>query len=338
MTPRLEPDHLARSTGDYSWGAHAVAVFAAIVTWPLIFAGGTVTSYGVGLAVPDWPTTFQTNMFLYNMWNAPFGVRVEHTHRLYGAAVGMATIVLAAWFFIADRRRSMKMLGVAALLAVIVQGVLGGLRVTRVSTILAAVHGVSGQMFFALMVSLCVLTGRDWIMTTDREPDQSHLRRRSLVNLTLVVAQIVAGAWLRHFPSQGVLVIHALLATAVLGHAAALAWRLGVRKAQIPALIPSARAMGLLVMIQVILGIAAWWMLRPFDGTPRPVTFYGALIRTGHQANGALLLAASVVLTLRAFRYLDPENRSPELIHREPNDRREALVVGKSSQYGESAA
>ena len=67
------------------------------------------------MAVPDWPTTFGINMFLYNFWNAPFGVRVEHAHRLYGAAVGLATIVLTAWFLAFERRRWMKVLGVVAL-------------------------------------------------------------------------------------------------------------------------------------------------------------------------------------------------------------------------------
>ena len=62
----------------------------------------------------------------------------------------------------------------------------------------------------------------------------------------------------------------------------------------------------LAVTIQVLLGVAAWWLLRPFDGLARPVTFYQALIRTGHQTNAALLLGASVVLTLRSFRHLSP--------------------------------
>ena len=44
--------------------------------------------------------------------------------------------------------------------------------------------------------------------------------------------------------------------------------------------------------------------LLPFDGIPRPVTFYQALVRTGHQTNGALLLAATIVATLRTFRHL----------------------------------
>jgi cytochrome c oxidase assembly protein subunit 15 len=306
MTP--DASTAARPARDpaYRRGPHWVAIFAAAFTWPLIFVGGSVTTYRVGMAVPDWPTTFGINMFLYDFWNAPFGVRVEHTHRLYGAAVGLSTIVLTAWFLLAERRRAMKWLGVLALAAVIVQGVLGGTRVTRNSTVLAAVHGVSGQAFFALMASLCVLTGRGWIEAAARRADGAHLRRRAAVTLALVAAQVVAGAWLRHFPSTAALAAHALLAASVWGHAAMLAWRVERRRREVPELVPSARAMGLAVTLQVVLGIAAWWMLRPFDGIPRTVSIVQAMVRTGHQANGALLLAASVVLTLRASRHLAP--------------------------------
>lgn len=290
----------------YRRGPHWVAVFAAVFTWPLIFVGGSVTTYRVGMAVPDWPTTFGINMFLYDFWNAPFGVRVEHSHRLYGAAVGISTIVLCAWFLLAETRRSMKWLGVLALLAVIGQGILGGTRVTRNSTLLAAVHGVSGQAFFALMASLCVLTSRGWIAAGPGRADSTHLRRRAAVTLVLVAGQIVAGAWLRHFPSTAALTWHAILAAAVWGHAAMLAVRVERSKAEVPALVPSSRAMALAVTLQVVLGIAAWWMLRPFDGIPRTVTIIQAMVRTGHQANGALLLASTVVLTLRALRHLAP--------------------------------
>jgi cytochrome c oxidase assembly protein subunit 15 len=295
----------------YKAGPHGVAVVAAIFTWPLIFVGGSVTTYRVGMAVPDWPTTFGINMFLYDFWNAPFGVRVEHAHRLYGAAVGLSTVVLAAWFLAAEPRRSMKWLGVLALVAVIGQGILGGTRVTRNSTTLAAVHGVTGQAFFALMVSLCVLTGRDWIATTSRRVDTSHLRRRTAVTLALVAAQIAVGAWLRHFSSTTSLATHALLALAVWGHAAMLVWRVERGRDEVPELVPSSRAMALAVMLQVALGVASWWMLRPFDGIPRTVTIIQAMVRTGHQANGALLLAASVVLTFRAFRHLSPAEQAP---------------------------
>jgi cytochrome c oxidase assembly protein subunit 15 len=290
----------------YRRGPHWVAVFAAVFTLPLLFVGGSVTTYRVGMAVPDWPTTFGMNMFMYDFWNAPFGVRVEHTHRLYGAAVGLATIFLTAWFLLAERRRSMKVLGIVALLAVITQGILGGTRVTQVSTLLAAVHGCLGQAFFALMVALCVLTGRDWLDGPAPTPDPAHLRRRSAWTLALIYAQVVLGAWLRHYGTVASFSAHAVLATAVWGHAAMLAWRVERHHREVPELVQSARALAMAVTLQVVLGVGAWWLLRPFDGLPRAVTFYQALIRTGHQTNGALLLGASVVLTLRSFRHLVP--------------------------------
>jgi cytochrome c oxidase assembly protein subunit 15 len=79
-------------------------------------------------------------------------------------------------------------------------------------------------------------------------------------------------------------------------------------------LVPSARAAAATSTLQIALGIVAMLYLLPFDGIPRPVSFYQALVRTGHQTNGALLLAATIVATLRTFRHLagSAANRSHE--------------------------
>jgi cytochrome c oxidase assembly protein subunit 15 len=294
----------------YRPGPHRVAVFAAVFTWPLVFVGGLVTTYRVGMAVPDWPTTFGMNMFLFRFWEAAWGVFIEHGHRLYGAAVGIATIVLCTWFLAAERRKSLKILGVVALLAVIGQGVLGGYRVRLNSTLLAAIHGCTAQAFFALVTALCVLTGRDGSGEIPHQADSGGLRRLSLLTLVLVASQIVAGAWLRHFGPPASLVLHAILAAAVLVSAVRTAGAVEARKHELPVLVPSARTLGFLALFQVGLGVLAWWLLRPFDGTPRFVTTAHGLVRTGHQANGALLLAAAVVLTLRSYRHLAPAVQS----------------------------
>ena len=54
-------------------------------------------------------------MFLYDFWNA-FGVRVEHTRQLCARRSG-CTVFLAVWFVLAEPRRSLKWLGVLALVA-----------------------------------------------------------------------------------------------------------------------------------------------------------------------------------------------------------------------------
>ena len=183
----------AAAAGPYRRGPFWIALFATVFTLPLLFVGGSVTTYRVGLAVPDWPTTFGDNMFVYDFWNAPFGVRIEHAHRLYGAAVGLATLVLAGWFLAFERRAWIKWLGVLAVVAVIVQGILGGTRVTEVSTLLAAVHGCMGQAFFGLLVTLCVVTGRRWSKAGPPVVDSERLRHELLINLGLVGASSVWG-------------------------------------------------------------------------------------------------------------------------------------------------
>ncbi len=298
---KTNPDADFEPARGYRPGPHRVAILAAVFTWPLLFVGGLVTTYKVGMAVPDWPQTFGANMFLYNFFQAPWGVFGEHTHRLYGAAVGLFTILLMVDFLAFDRRRWMKWLGVLALVAVIGQGVLGGYRVRLNSTMLAAIHGVTAQAFFGFMVALCVLTGRGWFAKARPAADVRKYRSLSASGLFLVYAQVVLGAWLRHYGDFHALVVHSILAFLVFGHLSAVVIRVERHKADVPELLPAARAMGLLLILQIALGIGAWWLLRPYDGVARPVTLLAALVRTGHQANAGLLLASAVVLTLRAF-------------------------------------
>jgi heme a synthase len=288
----------------YRPGPHWMAVCAAVFTLPLLYVGGTVTTYRVGLAVPDWPTTFGENMFSYDFWNAPFGVRVEHAHRLYGAAVGLATLLLCGWLLLFEPRRWLKALGVLALGAVVVQGILGGTRVTQVSTFLAAIHGITGQAFFGLMVALCVFTSRKWFAQRTGTEIPRYFRFLAAAILSLVVCQIGLGSWSRHFAALPAFATHALLAAVV--------WTMGVvalvtiernRQPLLP-MAASARMLVALTTLQVLLGAVALLGLLPLDGIPRPTTFAQAVVRTGHQTNGALILAASVVLCLRANRQL----------------------------------
>ena len=108
---------------------HRFAQFVVGCTVLLVLAGSLVTSTGSGLAVPDWPTSYGWNMFTFPPSKWVGGIFYEHGHRLIASTVGFLTIILAAWLWRADPRRWMKRLGVVALGAVIVQGVLGGITV-----------------------------------------------------------------------------------------------------------------------------------------------------------------------------------------------------------------
>lgn len=310
MTTRTETE-FAPPTPSYRPRAHWFALLATAFTWPLLFVGGLVTTYKIGMAVPDWPTTFGMNMFLYDFFKAPWGVFGEHTHRLYGAAVGLFTLLLMLESWVFDRRRWIKVLGLVALLAVIAQGVMGGLRVNWNSTLFAAFHGCFGQAFFGFMVALCVLTGRGWYEKARPVYDAMKFRGLTASALGLVYAQVVVGAWLRHFGDYSALVVHSILAFLVFGHLSALVIRVRRRRAEVPELVPAARALGILLFLQIALGVGAWWLLRPYDGISRPVTLFAALVRTGHQSNAGLLLASVVVLTLRSFGQLTSAVQAP---------------------------
>jgi cytochrome c oxidase assembly protein subunit 15 len=284
-------------------GAQWVALGAAILTLPLLYVGGSVTTYRVGMAVPDWPRTFGINMFLFNMWEHPFGVRMEHSHRLYGALVGVATLLLGGCLLAFEPRRWLKGVGLLAVALVIVQGVLGGFRVTQNSTFLASVHGVVGQAFFALMVALYVFTGRHWQTPVEQRIEARSVKLLGFALLALVPAQIALGSWLRHFGRWAALAGHSALAALVWGCCLFLAFYVEQHKSSWRPLVPSARALGLVATLQVVLGIGSFMALLPFDGTARTVSFYQAVTRTAHQTSGALLLAAAVVFNLRYLRY-----------------------------------
>src|SRR5258708_32784395 len=103
-------------------GLHRFALFTACCTAFLIFVGGLGTSTESGLSVPDWPTTYGWNMFLfpYSKWVG--GIFYEHSHRLVASFVGFLTVVLAVWAWSKESRAWARWLSAAALGTVLLQG------------------------------------------------------------------------------------------------------------------------------------------------------------------------------------------------------------------------
>ncbi len=175
------------------------AAATAVATLGLICAGGLVTSHGAGLAVPDWPTTYGYNMFFFPISRWTGGIFYEHTHRLIGSLVGFMTIILAAWLWVKEERRWMRWLGALALLAVTVQGVLGGLRVTALMPQLGIFHAALAQMFFTLVAAIALFTSRWWMDTAKEMPAEvSALRRLYIIMVGFIFVQLVVAATMRH--------------------------------------------------------------------------------------------------------------------------------------------
>ncbi|MFH0793599.1 MAG: COX15/CtaA family protein [bacterium] len=282
---------------------------ASVATYLLLVIGGLVTSKAAGLAVVDWPNSFGYNMFLYPLSRMTGGIYFEHAHRLFGALVGLTALVLAIRLWGVEERRWLKKLGALALLCVIVQGVLGGLRVTGHFTLstspnevapnlaLAVVHGVLGQIIFSLIVAIAVVTSATWrnppALTTARTANTDHLACSILI--AFVIVQLVLGAIQRHFAAG--LHIHITLGVLVVGvgsWAGARAW--GLYPAQ-----PLVSRLGLVLTqvmgIQFILGMLAL-VGKGLTQDPANPPLLKVITTTAHQAVGALALGLAVVLAL----------------------------------------
>ncbi len=182
-------------TTSYRWLNRFIWLTAG-ATLLLICSGGMVTSKGVGLAVPDWPTTFGYNMFLFPISQWVGGIFFEHTHRLIASTVGFLTIVIAVWLWRADSRKWVRVLGWAALGSVILQGVLGGLRVTMLKDEIGIFHALLAQAFLCLLVWLAIATSRVWHQL-DR-PLFAPLVWLPVAITILIYAQLGLGATMRH--------------------------------------------------------------------------------------------------------------------------------------------
>lgn len=179
---------------------HWYAVFVAATVLLLICSGGLVTSRGAGMAVPDWPNSFGYNMFLFPLSHWVGGVFFEHTHRLIASAVGLLTIGLCVATLAVEDRSWVKWLSGLAVLAVIIQGVLGGLRVTEHNAVLGLFHGCLAQAFFCLVATIALVTSRFW-HRFERVGDQAevrHLRFWTVIVTLMVFIQLALGASMRH--------------------------------------------------------------------------------------------------------------------------------------------
>ena len=163
----------------------------------LISSGGMVTSKGVGLAVPDWPSTFGYNMFLFPVSQWVGGIFYEHTHRLIASGVGFLTIILAVWLWRAESRNWVRNLGVIALVAVIVQGVLGGLRVTMLKDEIGIFHACLAQAFLSLLVFIAVVRSRAWNLPREQRVTSAPVWL-AVVTSILIFVQLALGAAMRH--------------------------------------------------------------------------------------------------------------------------------------------
>lgn len=318
------------------------AIALACATFPLIFVGGLVTTTRAGMAVPDWPSTYGYNLFLYPWQTWVFGpwkLFVEHGHRLFGSLVGLLAIALLLIAIRTRAPRSYVIGAVAMLILVCLQGFLGGARVLLESRgildgrSIAFLHGCTGPIFFAYAALYATATAKHFRMTAppDRETSLRLVQTASLVLAFLALVQLILGASLRHVPDAAepnyfrlMTLMHVLFAGALLIQSVFLSGRILGRAALRSAFGASASLLLGLLVFQIFLGVMTWVLKYSYPPS-LPFADYFAqltiehqstlqvLTVTAHVANGALVLALASRLALVSRRYslLNPTFTAP---------------------------
>lgn len=221
------------------------------------------------------------------------------------ALVGIANMLAIAAFGLFTRTPGalLRLLGSLALVAVMIQGLLGGFRVKLnelVGTDLAAFHGVFAQVVFGLLTSVAVLSARP---SPEVSAESRRLGRWALLLALLVFVQVAFGAMVRHYPvplSQRLHFGTAFLATGLA------VW---VLRAVFVDPVSRARAgwvlwaLSGLLAAQLYLGIEAWLAKFGLYMLPElvPITPEGGAIRTLHALVGSGVWAASLAFALRLW-------------------------------------
>lgn len=286
---------------------HRFAAFTTGCTFFLLMAGALVTSNDAGLSVPDWPLS-------YGSLTPPMigGIFYEHGHRVIATLVGILTIILAVWIWRAEKRGWVRRLGWGALLLVIAQGLLGGLTVKLLlPPPVSMAHATLAQLFFVTLICLTVVTGQWWRSDQAVLHDSGSPSTRALALTTsiVIVIQTILGAGYRHgaFGIWPHLVGAGAVTAAIIIIGRTVRIRFGEMKPLRRAVIFLHAFFGL----QIILGGAAMWAVQAQQRAPQPLPLL-VTITVAHVLGGALVLAASVVLTLRCYRLIPARGRVAE--------------------------
>ena len=284
-------------------------VLTGIATILLMAWGAFVTSINAGLAVPDWPSSFNS-YDPFNPWPEWWKltpVLAEHGHRLLGMLTGTLTLILAVWTWVAEPRRWLKNLAIIAIVLVSLQGVLGGLRVVWLSLDLAVVHACMAQLFLGLIVAMALFTSNAGLEKHTQIPgakNPSAPWRISCATLGLLYVQIILGALLRH-PGTGidpVLAVLHICGAIIVTIAIAYLFRCVSKNYRATrVLYPAARFFVILVGVQILLGVTAYVVTLDDAGMLEPSNLQ-VVVNTSHMVIGALLMAASVLTVLGAYR------------------------------------
>jgi cytochrome c oxidase assembly protein subunit 15 len=304
----------------------ALALFAGIGSaWVflLVTLGAFTTSIGAGMAFPDWPLS--NGSINPEGWLQDISMFAEHSHRLSGMTMGLITLGLAGWLWRREERGWLRQLGFWAVGIVVLQGIIGGQRVTldaidipwfhmSLGQLLRIPHGILAQVYVCMLIAIAVACSKSWI---ERGlPVGPAVRRIGAACTLLMLVQLVIAATMRHnaaglaihtFPYStpapdnhwlpdgwnfrvAIHFAHRVMAFVLAIALTSFAWVIRRdRAATLPMRIGAMALVGVLVL-QILLGAQIIWTMRQPG------------ITTAHVVVGALTMAVTFWLTWLAFR------------------------------------
>ncbi|HUJ75989.1 MAG TPA: COX15/CtaA family protein, partial [bacterium] len=206
------------------------AIVLVAMTFVLVLMGALVTSNEAGDSVPGWPLAWGQVVPVGHLSGK---VIFEYFHRVVAGLVGICSLLLAVLVLARPTRLVSRVLACTALVLVIVQALLGGIRVNLGETHsygVAMIHAFAAQLFLGTACATLLSLGPRWRGAMDSAAGAGPQGgARGLVALcagtvAAVLLQILLGAGYRHkvlgvlpHAIDGVLaiVLVALLASAV---------------------------------------------------------------------------------------------------------------------------
>jgi heme a synthase len=268
----------------------------AIATLLLMAVGSATRVMNAGLACPDWPLCYGQ---LVPSQQMNLQVFLEWFHRLDAALIGVSAIALVglSWWYRPNLPNWMLPASIFALGLIVFQGVLGGLTVTQLLRfdIVTAHLGCALLFFTTLLVIGLGLLPYKGTGTAGKLPWIS-LTAAILIYLQSLLGALVGSRWALH-QCFGVSQLCAVMNSHIIGVFPAtfatlavviLAWR---TPALHPALRQLSQLVGILLIVQIVLGIATFRLHLQVE-----------LLTVTHQAVGAALLGSLVAFTVLGMR------------------------------------
>jgi len=189
----------------HKWIHHLAVASLFVAVLLTIGLGGAVTSAEVGMAYPTWPDINGWSLFnfLYGEIASEFGAgaSIEHTHRQAGTLIGLLAILLMV---VCLRSKQVpprwKKLSVVIFLLVLVQGLLGAVRVLGNDQAMAIAHAVGAQLCVVALMAMVKHSSRAWAedQSAPTIAGAGRLQLWARVGVVVMFINLIAAASLRH--------------------------------------------------------------------------------------------------------------------------------------------